>query len=118
MKIYAPNADYTGVTAGVAFAGGVGELVKEEVGEERYGHLKSWFAQRGFGIGSRKDANESLVRPDGQNLKGTTKPFAEMTREELNEVALGKGVLGAADMKNKEEVIAAIQEAGGADTED
>lgn len=118
MKIYAPNADYTGVTAGIAFANGVGEIVKEDLGEERYEQAKSWFEQRGFGMGSRKDADEDLVRPDGQNLKGSAKPMSEMTREELNEVAAGKGILGADDMKNKEEVIAAIQEAGGADAED
>ena len=69
-------------------------------------------------MGSRKDADESLVRPDGQNMKGSAKPLSELTREELNEVAAGKGILGAADMNNKEEVIAAIGEAGGADSED
>lgn len=118
MRIFSPNADYTGETAGVAFASGVGEIVKEDLGEERYEQAKSWFEQRGFGMGSRKDADEALVRPDGQNMKGSAKPLSEMNRDELDEVALGKGILGAADMKNKEEVIAAIGEAGGADAED
>jgi hypothetical protein len=46
------------------------------------------------------------------------KPFSQMSREELNEVALGKGIVGASSMKNREEVIKAIEDAGGADTED
>ena len=111
MKVYSPNADYTGVTAGVAFAKGVAEVEKSE---ENAGVL-AWFEQRGFGMGSRKGANDV---EDHDNLKGSAKPFAEMSRAELEEVALGKGILGAAAMKNKEEVIAAIEGAGGADSED
>lgn len=116
MRIYAPNADYTGETAGVAFAAGVAEISKEGLGEDRYEALKSWFEQRGFGIGSRSDADDASEGQDA--LKGTTKNFSEMTRPELNEVALGKGIMGAADMANKDEVIAAIEAAGGADSED
>ena len=113
MKIYAPNADYTGVTAGVAFANGVAEV---ENNEENAGVL-AWFEQRGFGMGKRSDADEDLVR-ENQNMKGSAKPLSEMGRIELNEVALGKGILGADAMKNKDEVLKAIEEAGGADSED
>ncbi len=119
MKIYAPNKEYTGVTAGVAFADGVAEIEepedKDSEEHQRYEQRIQWFEERGFGMGSAKDADDAA---DHDNLKGTVKPFSEMTREELNEVALGKGILGASDMKNKDEVIAAIEEAGGADTED
>lgn len=109
MKIYAPNADYTGVTAGVAFVNGEGEVKKDD-------HQRiAWFRERGFGIGKRSDAEDQM---DHTNLKGSAKPLSELTRDELNEVALGKGVLGASDMKNKDEVIKAIEEAGGADSED
>ena len=122
MKIYAPNKEYTGETAGVAFANGVAEVeepAQDADDQEKAAHEAriAWFEQRGFGMGSPKDADDGLRR-ESQNLKGSAKPMSEMTREELNELAAGKGILGAADMKNKEEVIAAIEEAGGADAED
>lgn len=115
MKIYAPNADYTGKIAGVAFAAGVGELTKKDVGEEKYEHLKEWFGRRGYGIGSKKDAGDPKRL---KNLKGTAKPLAEMSRTELEEVAAGKGILGAKDMKDEAEIVAAIESSGGANTED
>ena len=109
VKIHAPNADFTGKVAGVVFAAGVGEVDAENTDRIDY------FERKGYGIGE-KPGGASLEEQDA--LKGTAKNFSEMTREELNEVALGKGILGAADMKNKEEVIAAIEEAGGTDSED
>lgn len=114
IKIYSPNADYTGETAGVAFAAGVADISKEDLGEERYEGLKSWFEQHGFGMGSRKDADDQA---NNDANKGTVKNLSQMGREELNEAAVGKGILGAADMKNMDEVRAAIEAAGGADSE-
>lgn len=91
MKIYAPNGDYTGVSAGVAFARGVGELNKEDVGEERYEHLKEWFRLNGYGVGKRSEAEEPEQEPA---LIGSAKPLSEMNVEELKEVASGQGHRG------------------------
>ena len=113
MKIYAPNADYTGVTAGVAFANGVAEVEKNEENEARL----QWFEQHGFGMGSRKDADDQRGR-ETPNLKGSAMPLSQLTREELNEVAAGKGIVGASSMSKKDEVIEAIKDASGADSED
>lgn len=104
-KIYSPNADYTGVIGGVAFAAGVGELDSEKIGDERFDHLKGWFDRKGYGVGKKSGAED--VEP--QTLKGSVKPLSEMSHAELVEVAKGRGIMGASSMK-KNVLIEAIEE--------
>lgn len=42
MKVHAPNKDYTGVSAGVAFCNGVGETDVP--------HLLEWFKSHGYEV--------------------------------------------------------------------
>lgn len=42
MKVFAPNKNYTGVSATVGFANGVGETDDE--------HLLKWFKRKGYRI--------------------------------------------------------------------
>lgn len=57
-KIYAPNRQYTGVTASVNFVNGVGET--EDV------YLLAYFAEKGYSVG------ESF--PDEEGTLGTDEP--------------------------------------------
>ena len=45
-KVYAPNKDYTGVTASVPFANGTGETTDP--------HLLAWFEEHGYGVEKKK----------------------------------------------------------------
>lgn len=67
-KIYSPNKSYTGVSASVAFAKGVGET------EDK--HLIEWFKEHGYTV----DETE----PE--------KPVEEMTVDELKAYAEGKSI--------------------------
>ena len=74
-KIYAPNKEYTGVSATVAFAKGVGETDDE--------HLIEWFRDHGYEVEEEK--KESLG--DGDNKK-----LADMTVKELTAYAQEKNI--------------------------
>lgn len=85
-KIYAPNKEYNGVTASVAFANGVGETEKPE--------LVSWFQEHGY----------KVVEPE--------KSPDDMTVPELKAYADGKGI-DIGDATKKEDILAKIKGAGG-----
>lgn len=53
-KIYAPNKDYTGVSASVPFANGVGETSNPV--------LLAWFREHGYTIGAK--ATEGKAKGD------------------------------------------------------
>lgn len=81
-KIYAPNKEYSGVTASVAFTKGTGETEKPE--------LLDWFREHGY----------KVVVPE--------KSPDEMTVSELKAYAEGKGIdLG--DATKKEDILAKIK---------
>lgn len=67
-KIYSPNKSYTGVSANVAFAKGMGETNDK--------HLIEWFKEHGYTV----DATEE------------EKPVDEMTVDELKTYAEGKNI--------------------------
>jgi hypothetical protein len=52
-KIYSPNKQYTGISAGVVFSQGVGETTNE--------YLIDWFKKRGY------DVEEDLQVPDSDD---------------------------------------------------
>lgn len=81
-KIYAPNKDYTGTTASVAFAKGTGETENSQ--------LLDWFREHGY----------KVVEPE--------KAVEDMTVPELKAYADGKGIdLG--DATKKEDILAKIK---------
>lgn len=60
MKVYAPNKEYTGVSASVAFCNGVGET--DDV------HLLEWFRNRGY------EVEETEVPKEESNPEKEKKP--------------------------------------------
>lgn len=98
-KLYAPNKKYTGVTAGVAFAAGVGECDTE--------HLLKWFRTKGYRVeGDPEDVKPEDVSDSGNADGGTDalselkKHLEEMELEELQERAEAEDIdLGRASSK-------------------
>ena len=74
-KIYAPNKEYTGVSATVAFAKGTGETNDE--------HLIEWFREHGY----RVEEEEKKTPENNGN-----KELADMTVEELTAYAQEKKI--------------------------
>ncbi|MCY9760922.1 hypothetical protein M5X06_18740 [Paenibacillus alvei] len=54
-KVIAPNKEYTGISAGVAFANGVGETDNP--------HLLEWFESKGYEV-EKEPATEEDNQPD------------------------------------------------------
>ena len=52
MKVYAPNQQYNGVSAGVRFRNGVGETDKPL--------LLSWFCTHGYKVGEQMESTKAL----------------------------------------------------------
>lgn len=57
-KVYAPNKQYTGISAGVPFAGGVGETDDKR--------LLYWFRQHGYTVETEKEAPVKKELPKGK----------------------------------------------------
>lgn len=72
-KILSPNKSYTGVSASVAFAKGVGET--EDT------HLIEWFKNHGYTV---EEMSVEKTEPE--------KPVDDMTVDELKAYAEGKGI--------------------------
>lgn len=91
-KIYAPNEQYNGVSASVAFTNGVGECADPV--------LIEWFRDHGY-----------TVEADETAQQDSEKPLEKMTVAELEEYATRNDIdLGTA--KKKEEILAVIKQAG------
>jgi hypothetical protein len=91
-KVYAPNKQYTGVSAGVTFINGIGETSDP--------HLLEWFREHGYTV-----EDEPLVEP---------KPLEKMTVAELNEYAEQHGI-NLGDSTKKDDILAVILAAKGGD---
>lgn len=90
-KIYAPNKQYTGVSAGVTFVNGVGECSDP--------WLLGWFREQGYGVEDKPQTK-------------TPKPLEKMTVAELREYAAQHGIdLGEAT--KKDDILAMIIAAEG-----
>ena len=72
-KIFAPNKDYTGISAGVGFVKGVGECADP--------YLISWFKSKGYTV-------EGEPEQDGNGGS----EFDNMTVEELKAYAEANGI--------------------------
>ena len=99
-KIYAPNKEYTGVSASVPFVKGVGETDKK--------HLIEWFKSRGYSIdeeiqeteivGNPKENEETPENkdiPENPDLNKTVYTEEELKgkdREGLMKIAEGKNL--------------------------
>jgi hypothetical protein len=79
-KIYAPNKEYTGVSASVYFVDGVGETDDP--------HLIQWFERSGYTI-------EGTSEHEADNEHVT---IEEMIATELRDLAREKGIKGYSNM--------------------
>ena len=99
-KIFAPNKDYTGVSAGVPFVKGVGETEKE--------HVIEWFKSKGYKVDEEiqeteivdepkenEETPENKDIPENPDLNVTVYTEEELKskdREELVKIAEGKSL--------------------------
>lgn len=74
-KIYAPNEKYTGISASIPFAGGIGQTEDD--------HLIDWFREHGYKVEEEK---KEAPEDDGN------KNLADMTVEELTAYAQKKKI--------------------------
>ena len=65
-KVYAPNKAFTGEVAGVLFKDGVGTLNDEEAPAAR-----RYFERQGYGLGSRRDADDTPEPADPRDIERT-----------------------------------------------
>lgn len=86
-KIYSPNKSYTGVSASVAFAKGVGET------EDK--HLIEWFKEHGYTVDEtepEKSVEEMTVDELKAYAEGKSIDITGLTKKEdiLNKIKAGK----------------------------
>lgn len=74
-KIYAPNKQYVGVSAGISFINGVGECSNP--------YLLDWFRSKGYEIEEPEDDKEP---------ENDVPELGDMTIEELQDYAEEKGI--------------------------
>lgn len=77
MKVYAPNKQYTGMSASVSFCNGVGETSNP--------HLLNWFHSHGY------EVEELLEEPEADPLEENPEGQPE-SAEEGSEIELDKEV--------------------------
>ena len=84
-KVYAPNKNYTGISAGVTFVNGVGETGNK--------HVLEWFKSKGYSVGEEiKDEalSEGDPETDGspitEEAEEIEKPDTKFTKEELEKM--------------------------------
>lgn len=75
-KVIAPNKEYTGLSAGVAFANGVGETDNP--------HLLQWFESKGYEV-EKEPEQEHVVQPDPDPDAVAGNPPDDVTAVQLPE---------------------------------
>ena len=78
MKVFAPNKNYTGVSATVGFANGVGETDDE--------HLLKWFKRKGYRIEGGAKTLETMTLEE-------LKTYAKERNIELGKAATQEGII-------------------------
>ncbi|MEK4512865.1 hypothetical protein [Paenibacillus sp. FSL K6-2524] len=86
-KVIAPNKEYTGLSAGVAFANGVGETDNT--------HLLEWFESKGYEV--------EQLEPEQEEI-----PVEKMTVPQLKEYAT-KNEIDLGEASKKEDILKVIQ---------
>lgn len=77
MKVYAPNEQYTGMSASVSFCNGVGETNNP--------HLLKWFQSHGYeieGLLGSEEPMEDPREPQEENPEATEDPGQENPEKE------------------------------------
>ncbi|MGF9913732.1 hypothetical protein ABEX47_03355 [Paenibacillus ehimensis] len=90
-KIYAPNTQYTGLSASVMFINGVGETSDP--------NLLEWFRDHGYIVEEETTEEPAAFGPT---------PFEDMTLAELKEYA-EKNQIDLKGLTKKDDILAAIQ---------
>ena len=86
-KVYAPNKNYTGISAGVTFVNGEGETDNK--------HVLEWFKSKGYSVEEEiKEEPEPKAEPDVKpeeieksDVKYTKEDLEKMDKEQLMKIA-------------------------------
>jgi hypothetical protein len=97
-KIYAPNKEYTGVSASVPFVNGVGESDNPV--------LLSWFEAHGYEVEKPKTESKQETTPGGDKPLDKDK----INKEQLLAIAAAEGVT-VPDGSTKADIVKLIEEA-------
>lgn len=84
-KIYAPNKQYVGVSAGVPFINGVGECTNP--------YLLDWFRSRGYEVEEPEDGgNDDVVELENMTIE-ELQAYAEEKEIDLGKATSQEGIL-------------------------
>jgi hypothetical protein len=83
-KIHAPNKNYTGITATVPFAAGVGETSDE--------HLLAWFNEHGYEVEGMEKTADTGSEFDNMSID-ELKAYAETNGIDIGQSTSQKGIM-------------------------
>lgn len=82
MKVYAPNKQYTGMSASVSFCNGVGETSDP--------HLLNWFKTHGYEVKDLPESEDPAEDPGEPKEENPETPEENAEKEPDKEVKKGK----------------------------
>lgn len=89
MKVYAPNEQYTGMSASVSFCNGVGETNDP--------HLLNWFRIHGYEVEELPEPEESVedeMEPQEENPEAPEEPVGKEPDKETKRGKAGNQKVG------------------------
>lgn len=95
-KVYAPNKQYTGLSASVMFVNGVGETDEP--------HLLEWFESKGYSVEQPELEPGQATSPNGDV------PIEKMTVPQLKDYA-AQNKIDLGEASKKEDILKVIQDA-------